>query len=75
MLCLHSRTEVLCVSSTERLIKGTWVAQWLSILGCDFDSGCDPGSWDGVPHKAPQKEPASTPAYVCLSLSVSLINK
>ena len=30
-----------------------------------------PGSWDGVPHRAPRVEPASPSACVCLPLSVS----
>ena len=34
-----------------------------------------PGSWDGVAHRAPHREPASLSAYVSVSLSVSLMNK
>ena len=34
-----------------------------------------PGSWDGVLHRAPCREPASPSAYVSASLSVSLMNK
>ena len=34
-----------------------------------------PGSWDGVPSQGPHRKPASPPAYVSASLSVSLINK
>ena len=33
------------------------------------------GSWDRVPHLAPQEEPASPSACVSASLSVSLMNK
>ena len=33
------------------------------------------GSWDRVLHQAPNREPASPPAYVFASLSVSLMNK
>ena len=34
-----------------------------------------PGSWDGVPHQAPHREPASPSAYVSASFSLSLMNK
>ena len=34
-----------------------------------------PGSWDGVPHRAPCGESASPSAYISASLSVSLKNK
>ena len=34
-----------------------------------------PGFWDQVLHQAPRREPASLPAYVFASLSVSLMNK
>ena len=34
-----------------------------------------PGSWDGVPHQASWREPASPSACVSASLSVSLTNK
>ena len=34
-----------------------------------------PGSWDGVPHRAPHREPASPSAYVSASLCMSLMNK
>ena len=34
-----------------------------------------PGSWDGVLHRVPRREPASPSAYVTASLSVSLMNK
>ena len=34
-----------------------------------------PGSWDGMPLRAPFGEPASPSAYVCTFLSVSLMNK
>ena len=37
--------------------------------------GMIPESWDGVPHRDPQKEPASPSAYVSASLCVSLMNK
>ena len=33
-----------------------------------------PGSWDPVLHQAPHWEPASPSAYICLCLSVSLMN-
>ena len=33
------------------------------------------GSWDGVPHQAHHREPASPSAYVSASLSVSLMDK
>ena len=36
--------------------------------------GMIPGSWDLVPHRAPHREPSPS-AYVCASLSVSLMNK
>ena len=32
-------------------------------------------SWDGVPHRAPFREPASPSAYISASLSMSLMNK
>ena len=34
-----------------------------------------PGSWDGVGHQAPSREPASPSAYVSASLSMSLMNE
>ena len=59
---------------------GTWVARWLSIclqlrVMIPFSSGCDPGSWDRIPHQDPLREPASPSAYVSASLSLSLMNK
>ena len=43
---------------------------WLSGWASAFGSGHDPlGSWDGVLHQAPCREPASPPAYVSASLS------
>ena len=36
--------------------------------------GMIPGSWDGVPHQVPCREPASPSAYVSVSLSLFLMN-
>ena len=44
--------------------KGTWVAQVVI-----------PGSWDGVLHGVPCREPASPSTYASASLFVSLMNK
>ena len=37
--------------------------------------GVIPGSWDQVPNRTPQREPASPSAYISVSPSVSLMNK
>ena len=34
-----------------------------------------PGSWDGVPHRAPHREPASPSAWVSASVSLMLLKK
>ncbi|XP_077708803.1 F-box only protein 27 isoform X2 [Canis aureus] len=65
---LDSGKIEICVSDW-----GTWMAHWLSISA--FGSGRDPGSRDGVPHRAPCMEPASPSACVSASLCVSLMNK
>ena len=34
-----------------------------------------PGSWDGIAHQAPRREPTSPSTYVSASFSVTLMNK
>ena len=47
-----------------------------SVVEClPLAQGVIPGSQDGVPHRAPRKEPASPSVYVSASLCVSLMNK
>ena len=50
------------------------MAQWLSIY-LPLIQVMILGSWDQVPHRAPNMEPASSSAYVSAPLSVSLMNK
>ena len=50
--------------------RGTWVAQGLSVC-LPLAQGMIPGSQDGVPHRAPRREPAPPSAYVSASLCLS----
>ena len=51
-----------------------WLSSWASAFGSGHDPGVL-GSWDGILHQAPCREPASPSAYVSASPSVFLMNK
>ena len=67
-------SQTLMGAFTYLEVRGTWVAQWLSIY-LPLAQVVIPGSWDPVLHQAPYGKPASPSAYVSVSLCLSWVNK
>ena len=56
-----------CVFRKEKKLAPGWLSSWVSAFG----SGCDPRVLRSNPHQAPHREPASSSAYVSVSLCIS----